>query len=219
MLAVSMPTSAQTKIKEGRLVYGVSYEDLPDEMKAFAGMMPSEMVMKFKKDWTRIEMGIGVGTSVTITNSKTKETMVLLDIMGQKKAGVMSDEEIKKAKEESANVEQMDVEYTGETKEVAGYMCKEVVIELDEDGNTMALWITEDLDLSGGGPQLPAEIKESIKGFPLEYAINQGQFTMVMSAKEILKEKVSDDEFEVPAGYEKVSMEELQNSVGGMGGF
>ena len=53
-----------------------------------------------------------------------------------------------------------------------------------------------------------------LKGFPLQYSINTQGMTMYLIAKNITKEKYGKNEFEIPSGYEKMTLEEFQKMMG-----
>jgi hypothetical protein len=56
---------------------------------------------------------------------------------------------------------------------------------------------------------------EKIDGSVLEFSLNQSGMKINLSAKEILKQPVSDDLFLIPTGYKRMSSAELMKMMGG----
>jgi hypothetical protein len=54
-----------------------------------------------------------------------------------------------------------------------------------------------------------------IKGAVLEYSIDQGVMSMVLSATSVTKEAVADQLFVAPPEYKQMTQEELQKMMGG----
>jgi hypothetical protein len=66
--------------------------------------------------------------------------------------------------------------------------------------------------------QLPTNdikpIYKGLKGFPLEYTINQGGMDMKFSAKSVSKISVADNKFDIPTeGYTVTTIEGLQKAM------
>ncbi len=210
-LAIALPTFAQKKF-EGTITYSLEYKDLPAEMAAMAAMLPDEMVSRIKGDKTRMEQSMGMGMSqVTISNTKTESGTLLMDMMGKKMAVEMNKEELEKMNPEKA-AQKPEFKYiSGEEKEVAGYKCKKAIVSLEGVGE-MVVYYTEELP-AGANQQY-----EGLKGFPLEYTMDSGQFKVMVTATEVKTEKLDNSLFEIPDGFEKLTFEEFQKAMGGMMG-
>jgi len=210
-LAAIMPAKAQ-KTFEGSVKFGIEYIDLPAEMAMMSAMLPDEMTTRIKGDKSRLEQSLGMGMSqVTITDSKKKSGTLLLDMMGKKMAVEMTEEELKEMKNKQGDVKP-EIKYVdGDTKKIAGYSCKKAVIVVQGAGE-LEVYFTEDL------PASASKQYDGLKGFPLEYTIDGGQFKMKVTAKEVKQEKVDGNLFVIPDGYEKMTFAEFQASMGGMMG-
>lgn len=200
---------------EGKIVFSISFPTITDPQTA--SMLPKEATAYYKKGKSRMEMNMAMGMKqTTISDSETKKTTVLMDMMGQKYA-IESDqnsEDEKKAKEMS---EKAKVKVTGETKKIAGYTCKKAVLtytdpEQENKEVEMVLWFTNEIEADKGYMTGPMS---KIDGAILEYSIDQGAMSMVLAAKSVNKESVPAQMFEVPAEYKKMTQEELQNMMGG----
>lgn len=193
---------------EGQIQYKISYKDLPAEMAQFESMLPTEATTTIKGDLFKMEQPLGMGgKQVTIMDNKEQSGVLLMDMMGKKNAIIMTPE---KRKEMEGSEEDVDITYLSETKSIAGYNCKKAIIKAkgSEDAS-MEVYYTEDLK---GATHHQTK---GLKGFPLQYSVNSGMFTVIMTADKVSKGKVSDDEFSVPPGYESISFDQFQKSMMG----
>lgn len=210
-LAIALPTLAQKKF-EGTIKFDLSYEDLPAEMAAMEAMLPDEMVTVIKGEKSRLEQSMGMGmSSVTITDMKKGSGVLLMDMMGRKVAMEMTKEELEKMDKKKASQKEPEFKYVDGAKEIAGYKCKKAIVSIEGAGE-MELYYTEELP-AGASKQF-----EGLKGFPLEYTISQGPMKINVSASSVKQEKVNAKLFEIPDGYDKMTFEEFQKSMGGMMG-
>lgn len=201
VLAVSF-ASAQTFI--GKITYDIDYE-LPEAMESQRAMLPSEMIMYIGKQNTRIEQKTMMGDQIVISNTKEKTAVLLMNMMGQKMAIKMDNKDAQEAPKPV-------IEYVSGIKNIAGYSCKKAIVKsTDESGEEQSLevYYTE---------EIPAEANDKLpglKGFPLEYGMNTQGMLMTLTAKEISKEKIAKQLFEIPEGYETMTMEDFMKSMGG----
>lgn len=211
-IAIALPTLAQ-KSFEGTIVFSLDYKDLPAEMAAMSAMLPDEMTTKVTSTKTRIEQSMGMGMSqVTIVDIKKGSGVLLMDMMGQKKAIEMSEEEFKKMDKKKSADKKPEFKYVdGQGKTIAGYKCEKAIVVIEGVGE-MEVFYTKDLP-AGASKQF-----EGLNGFPLEYTIKQGPMTILVSATSVKQEKLDKKLFEVPDGYEKLTFEEFQKQMGGMMG-
>lgn len=209
-IAIALPTLAQKKF-EGSITFGLEYKDLSAEMAAMEAMLPDEMTTRIKGDKSRMEQSLGMGMSqVTITNMKTKSGTLLMDMMGKKIAVSMSKDELEKM-DKKKKAQKPEFKYLDDTKDVAGYKCKKVLVTMEGVGE-MEVYYTEDIP-SGANSQF-----EGLNGFPLQYTTDAGQFKIKMTAKKVTSEKLEKGLFEIPEGYEEMTFEEFQKSMSGMMG-
>ena len=134
--------------------------------------------------------------------------------MGQKYAienTASNDAEQKKLSESTK------VSITGDKKMIAGYMCTKALVEIPNPENAkelikMDMWFTKDLTINKNYMNGPME---KIDGSVLEFSLNQSGMKINFSAKEVLKQPVSDDLFLIPTGYKRMSSAELMKMMGG----
>jgi len=194
--------SVSAQVFEGKITFGIDYE-LPEAMEAQRSMLPSEMIVYITKGHVRIEQKTMMGDQNVITDTKAKTTVLLMNMMGKKMAITMNDD----GKEQPTPT----IVYSKETKTIAGYECKKAIYTTkDQAGEEQELEVfyTEEIP-SEANDKLPG-----LKGYPLEYSINAQGMLMTLAAKSVSKEKVSKKLFEIPEGYEEMSMEDFMKSMG-----
>lgn len=196
-----------TKSFEGVIEYSIDITSpsLPPEQLAM--MAGSKVMMYIKNEKARVETHMGPVQSVSIIDTKTNQSVSLTDVMGQKYMTKinLNDEKAKAATKS-------EVKYLDGTKEIAGYKCKkaEVTAKLPDGTDTkIEVYYTEDLPYNGSYSN---NIINGLKGFPMEYSINTGQYDMVMhyTVKSVTKETVSATKFDIPEGYTEITPEQLK---------
>ncbi|MFH0734283.1 MAG: DUF4412 domain-containing protein [bacterium] len=108
---------------------------------------------------------------------------------------------------------------TGETKEILGYMCAQYIFK--EDDGTMELWFTKDLGyfIFAANPMEKAKIDDKYFEdgfFPLVIKMKDpsGTENGSLEAVKIEKKMLADEMFEIPAGYTKFTVPEMQFPTG-----
>ncbi|MBG16080.1 MAG: hypothetical protein CL853_06985 [Crocinitomicaceae bacterium] len=191
---------------EGSIKYTLDYE-LPEIMEPQRSMLPNEMITYCKKDYSRVEQKTAMGDQIVISNSKSGESTLLMNMMGQKMAIEVSNEE---NKETSTN--KPSIIYAEESKNIAGYLCKKAIYtiynEQDQDSVAIDVFYSEEIS-----PSFNSQFKH-LDGFPLEYAINTNGMTITFLAIEITNEKLSKDLFLIPNDYQKLSLEDFKSMMG-----
>lgn len=185
---------------EGKMTMKIEYEEVPEEYEPYMSMFPKESQLYVKGKKTRIEQNTMGGSNITIMDSETGKGYMVMNAMGQKAAY-----ELESGVEKKDTSKLPTVTYKDETKEIAGYKCKKAELKYDGEEEAMTIWYTEEItdvynqQYSGMG----------IKGSVLEYTVAANGMVMTMTVSDIKKEKVSDDKFSVPEGYEIKPYSEL----------
>ena len=197
---------------EGKIVYTISVEGakLPPEAKAmFEG---SEMTTYIKEGKSRTDMNMGFQNTSTISDAKTKSSVMLMEVMGNKYK-IKADESTKK---DSDKKSEPIVKYLTDTKEIAGYKCKKAEITFtDKTGSSQVttMYYTEEISNHMSYDSRNSAFKD-IKGMPLEFEVNaQNGMTMKMSAKSVSKESVPMSKFDIPSDYKETTMEDMQKDM------
>ena len=196
---------------EGKIVYTVDVDNpnMPPEAKAM--MAGSELNIYIKGTKTRSDMNMGFQNTTTIADSKTKTSVMLMEVMGNKYK-IITDPN----KKETDKAPDVSVKYLDETKEIAGYKCKKAEITFkDKSGNSRVtnIYYSEEITNHLGNDNRSAQFKD-LKGMPLEYEIVADRgMTMKMMAKSVSKESVADSKFDIPSGYKETTIEDMQKEM------
>ncbi len=209
LLVVQTTVFAQKKFNEGTIVYSISVDAA--ELGMMAAMMPSEMTMKIKGNFSRTEMEAPMmGKTIAINNSKNNTGVMLMDLM-DKKFALTIDEKFMKS--QMGKMPDYSITETIQTKEILGYTCKKVVLTDKQTLDEMTVYYTEEIPYHGTA--MTSQL-QTIKGMPMEYTTTMQGVSMSIKVKSIVAEKLSDELFKQPAEYKIVTQEQLMQAM--MGG-
>ncbi|MFT5970903.1 MAG: GLPGLI family protein [Flavobacteriales bacterium] len=198
---------AQKKIKEGKVTYDLSFPELPEEAQAMAGMFPNKMELCFNKQFSRVEMKGGMANNITITDIEKNITTSLMNIMGQKTA---TETDLSAGAEKDGDIK-FDIQKEDGTKDILGYTCKKAIIKTD-NGN-MEVYYTNEIEINA--TTQASKAMEGLDGFALEYSLTAQGMKMLLTVTAIDKGAQDPELFKIPAGYKKMTLEEMQKSMGG----
>ena len=192
---------------QGTVTYNVAVEGEMDAMTK--AQIPTEMSQTYKGTKIRTEQKSSMGSTIIISDSETKITTILIDMMGNKMAITQTKEDADKAIKEMPEVK---VTYLDETKNIAGYNCKKATVEvMGEEKSNLEVYYTDEIVVSN--PNSLSFFKD-IKGVLLEYTQSAGELKMKFTAKEIKKSKVKDSLYEIPEGYQQLTQEQFRSMLG-----
>lgn len=201
-------------VSEGHIVYDISADGA-----AGAALNGSTMEIYFTPDNAKMAMNMmsGMMKIDMIVDNNKKEGLMLMDMMGQRKAAKMSKEELEEKEKEQVNKKPQKAEYINNYKTIAGYKCQEVRVTMDGLDDPAVVFVTEQIK--------PAHLDKvnmqfsGLKGFPLSWTIEQAGMKMTMVASKISLSKVDKKVFDmtIPSGYTETTIEEMQQMGGGMG--
>ena len=190
---------------EGVITYSIDYE-LPEIMEAQRSMLPSEMNTYCKKKTTRVEQKTAMGDQIVISSTKTGESTLLMNMMGQKMAIEVGNQK------DNKNESIPSIVYSQESKTIAGYLCEKATYTVyskeQQDSISMDLYYTTKI------PALYNQQFKELKGIPLEYTINTQGMSMTFEATKIESKKLSKSLFNIPREYETISLEEFKKMMG-----
>ncbi len=213
LLVVAFKCEGQTLIKEGKLFYDITYQNLPAEMRRNEHLLPHEASFYFKDKRTRMEMGLaGMGKNTTIYDGNSKETIVLLNIFSKKLALKKSDSEMVAFKKEMVPDSlqlSFKVNLINEYKKIAGYNCQkaQVIKQTKYDTSFNECWFTR--EIMPYNTQNEEGLKE-IPGFLMQYSSNNNGVIMQLTVKLVSLVPMEDKIFEIPATYQVVTEEEFK---------
>lgn len=215
-------TTAQKVIDQGTVTMEITdvASDDPQMEMGLAGLKGGQTVLSFKEGIyaTGSAMMGGMIKVTTLINQKEDKMDLLMDAMGQKiwvETGL--DESQSAQDKEIAKMTKVSYDKS-DTKKIMGYDCYKVTIENPEmeDMNIFG-YATDQIKTNANLIQGMQSV--TIDGYLMEYTVATPQFSMTTTAVDI-KDTVDESKFELNTkGYKKMTMEEFQNQMGGMGGF
>ena len=210
LTATTMVMGSSLPVRDftGSIVYNITY-DMGEIDPQAASFLPKTMKMTIKSPMSKSEISMGMGNTISIFNSDDRTGVNLMDLMGQKFAIRVSAEDTDKELEKVGEVEVVNLD---ETKEILGYTCKKAIVKVKDSGQDLTVFYTD--ELSTGLENTSNPIFKDIDGLMLEFSLEQNGINMHFTAVNIDKKKVSDNEFEIPEGYEEVTQEEFQKRFG-----
>ena len=189
---------------QGTITYSIDY-DLPEIMEPQRSMLPSEMKTYCKKSSSRVEQKTAMGDQIVISNINTGESTLLMNMMGQKMAIEIGNQD------KDENESTPNIVYLEDSKTIAGYLCKKatytVFIEEQQDSMTMDLYYTSEI------PSIYNAQFNQLNGLPLEYTINTQGMSMTFEAINVELNKQSKSLFEIPKEYEIISLEAFKKMM------
>lgn len=206
-LLVSGFSQAQKKF-EGTVIYSIEF--LGDVDPQQASMMPDQAKVNYKGEMSRMEMESMMGTNTVISDAKNKSGFILLNMMGKKLA--MKIDEMLMEKKDKFNPDSYDVAITDETKEIAGFKCTKANVTNKETKDAFTIYFSKELLPQGG---LSAQNFKGIDGMLLEFQSDMNGMKSQMTAKKVIKEKIDDSIFKMPADYKLVTQQDLMKEFGG----
>lgn len=204
--------SLNAQIKEGSITYAMTIEGLPPEQVAMMGDM--EMKITFKENKSLLE----VSTMMMTQQASVDENgmTLVVESMGNKMAVKQTkaemDKEEAKSKDKSPDPK---IEYTTETKMIAGYECKKAIVTMlvgkDKKEEKIEVWYSDKFNYLDKDGKTKGEIK-GLKGVPFEYISFRTGFKSKLMAKDVKLEPVKDDKFILSTeGCKMMTMDELKS--------
>lgn len=224
LLVPFVAVTAQKTIDEGYIkleITEVTSEDknMASQLKMMEGSI-TEVYFTDGKYRTSSNMMGGMAIMENHINVESRKVDMLFSMMGKKMWIDTNLDEAKQSKMGVQNVEDYKVEYDkSQTKEILGYSTYKVIITSDKQGMSAEGWITEQIKTDANIIQGMEDLK--LAGFPLELTISVSAMKskMTMAATEI-KDTVDASSFVLKTdGYEKMTMKEFMDSMGGMMGM
>jgi len=171
----------------------------------------SESKILFRGDSSVQVIQSGPATIKLITTTKHTYFAVLVDVPvanNLKKAAVLTPDEIDQASED---IPKLTFTPSADTKQVAGYNCKKFTANDAKSSTDYEVWVTNDISAPSNTISSPFA---GTGGFPVEVSTStKGQKADVV-LKSIVEQKIPAGTFGVPAGYDRISYDEMK-AMGG----
>ena len=191
---------------EGVITYKLKYLEEEKE-KPVISLLPTEMEFYFKDDNTcqKVEGWMSIFSIIGISDVKTGYKYALLKIMADK---YMYKDNKKDVAFGYKEMKGKTIEYTDDTKEIAGYKCKKAIVKYK--GEEYDVYYTDKINIKE--PNWNNPYKE-IKGVVMEYEISMFDIRTKITAVKVENIEVSDDVFVVPDGYNEVTKQKMEDVI------
>ena len=187
-------------ITEGYIEFSITYPET-DAGSLMAGILPNQMVLRFKDDRTvgSLSAGMGVFRTELMAFPETKTVFQLVKMMNKKYALKVDSGEIENLYSE---LPAMKIHFQDSTKMVAGYECKKAIVTFkDNIKEEFSIYYTDEIGLYNSNWCTPFH---EIKGVLLEYQVRKYNYEMRLTATNVVKEEIDESYFVVPSDYEEI---------------
>lgn len=197
--ATAISASAQKSYTEGKAVYTTSMMGMNGEATTY-----------FKGDSSAVVTQRGPAKITILNNAKTDYFAILVDVpvANMKKAAVATPAE---AEDFASQLPDFTFTATTETKVINGFNCKKVIAKDNKSGKSYDFWVTNDISAPLGSG---AKIFAKAGGFPVQYTMVQQGVEVSNTLKSIDDSKVPAGTFGIPAGFDRITLTDLQ-AMGG----
>lgn len=197
------------KIDEGFIEYDIVY--LQDEREnPLISLLPTTMQYKFRDNISvqKIEGWMSIFAMSGIADRNKNQSFALLKIMNEK---YVYETNMSGPSFGFDEMPKFTIEHTDCTKVIAGMPCKKLNVVFESDTIPgFSIFYTDMIKLDNPNSHNPFT---QVNWVLLEYQMSFQKIPMRLTATKILKEEVLDEEFQIPAGYESVSREKMQEVI------
>ncbi|HMR86589.1 MAG TPA: hypothetical protein PKD51_00465 [Saprospiraceae bacterium] len=176
----------------------------------------TELHFKAEQHATYMNMMGGMMEMKVFVENVEKKMNMLFDVMGQK-MWIESTLEESQTPQQKEIASKSKIDYDkNDTKEILGYKCYKMTVTNPEmEGTTLTGYVTEQVKTKANMIQGFQSLE--FAGYPMEFTVGNPQFSMTMTAVDV-KDTVDETKLKYDTkGYKKMTMEEFQKSMGGMG--
>lgn len=195
------------RVNEGEIEFDVSYPKMSSD-NFMIDVLPDKMVLTFQEDRyiTEITAGMGMFRTNFMSDADNMELTQLVKLLNKKHKLTLNQDGVKEMLEKNPKYK---VEFTNETKEIAGYHCKKANITTSGD-ETFSVFYTEDINIKTPNWATPYH---EINGVLLEYQMEKYDLCMRFTATNVTTIEVEDELFESFNDYEEISEQEMDEKL------
>lgn len=189
-------------VQEGIIEYDAKVVDFNHPL---AELAPGAATLKFKSDKLEMEMtAMGMFKNTYVCNLTDKTIIQMVNFLDLKQASIDNEAEI--IKENDAY--KLIIEETNETKVIAGYKCKKIKVKkVSNPSVAFDAYYTSEM---GSDKMNELSPYSGVKGMLMQYRLSKMGLEMEFTAKSVKKAKISDDSFEIPRNFKRITKEEMQ---------
>lgn len=166
------------KITAGRIDYKITYLNTDLDNKTLE-LLPRKMKLIFneKQAANHIEGFLGFYKLNAITDLNTRKCSTLLKILDKNYLFKGKRDELMCCFD---TMDDMEIKETRETKEIAGFTCKQAIVHLPSTGNSFVIYYTDEIDLRHPNTNNPYK---KVDGVLMEFELNMLYLRMRFSAE------------------------------------
>jgi GLPGLI family protein len=195
---------AQKVISEGNLIYNISIQTGSNEPKMADMLDGATTAIYIKGAQSRSELVSGLGSEVTIYDSKKGSGVILKDYSGQKLMITLTKDDWDK---KNSKYEGITFETTSETLIIAGYNCKKAIAKL-KDGSSFVVYYTSEIEVAD--KDYDYQFK-NLPGLALQYEWQSGKMKFKYTLSKINFDVVPVSKFDIPkSGYRVMTYAETK---------
>lgn len=168
--------------------------------------VPDKMTVKFKNGYTaaELEAGLGFAKMKFISDPVKKQFRSQIFFIMEKKQSVMELDELKKT---NYYLPDYDVVYGNETKEIAGYKCKNATIKFKDGTPSYDVWFTRDIGIKD--PNW-SNAYYKVDGVLMDYRLKKYGLELHFTATSVSEATIDNGYFNIPAEFEMVKNSDLE---------
>ena len=195
---------AQKIISEGTLIYNISIQTGSSEPKMADMLDGATTAIYIKGSQSRSELVSGLGSEVTIYDSKKGSGVILKDYSGQKLMITLTKEDWDK---KNSKYEGITFESTNETLTIAGYNCRKAVAKL-KDGSSFVVYYSPEIEVAD--KDYDSQFK-NLPGLALQYEWQSGKMKFKYTLSKINFDVIAVSKFDIPkSGYRVMTYSEAK---------
>ena len=195
---------AQKVISEGTLIYNISIQTGSSEPKMADMLDGATTAIYIKGNQSRSELVSGLGSEVTIYDSKKGTGVILKDYSGQKLMITLTKDDWNK---KNSKYEGITFVTTTETLNIAGYNCKKAIAKL-KDGSSFVVYYTPEVEVAD--KDYDYQFK-NLPGLALQYEWQSGEMRFKYTLSKINFDVVPASKFDIPkSGYRVMTYAETK---------
>lgn len=197
------------RISEGMIEYKIV---VLDSNNAMAKLAPDKMTVKFKNNisYAQVIAGMGLFETDFINDEPDKKIVQMVRLFNKKYAYIADTAAVNK---ELNQVPKFEITPTGETKKIAGYVCKKALVKT-KDGSTQlfSIYYTDQIQLED--PNWSTPFKD-VPGVLMGYRIKRYGMYLEFTANKVEPVQNDDNIFKLPPEYKLISKEQLDQLIKG----
>lgn len=207
VITTSCKESGFKNMKEGEVYYSIRYIKNPSSLPP--ELLPKELVISFKNDKMCSELRTPFGGSgiSTVVDPKAGVYDTYLNMLTLKLYYEGKEKDIQPG---FSYMKIASLKETGNSRDIAGYKCKEVQVKLEGSDSARYVWYTNEIKVDDPNQHTPYK---DIDGVLMDFFYIIGQADMAFTADAVFAKEVPEKNFEKKKNYRQVSCGYLDSLI------